>query len=1098
MRRLVLAMAALLAAPGAAAAADCADWVATAVSVQGAVEVRRAQAAAWEPAALGDRYCPGDALRVRARSRAAVVLRNDAVLRLDQNTTITFASAREEPTTWIELLRGTLHLFSRLRRGLMVTTAFVNALVEGTEFWVEVGDDQATVKVAEGRVVAENPAGRLVLASGQSAIARAGQAPAPYVVVSPRGAVQWALYYPAVASFRPEEFADPAVRASAEAYRRGDLREAVEALEALPPDVTDPRVLTYRAALLLSVGRADEARADLERALARDPRDARALALLAAVALGVNDEAEATRRAREAVQADPNSAAARVALSYAEQARFDLRAALRNAEAAVRLEPENALAWARLAELQLAFGRVKDAKQSAERGAALDPSIGRTQTVLGFAELADLDTKGAREAFERAIRLDQADPLPRLGLGLARIRRGDLEEGRREIELAAGLDPGNGLVRSYLGKAYYEERRADRAAEQFSIAKELDPNDPTPWFYDATLKQTENRPVEALRDLEKAIELNENRAVFRSPQLLEEDLAARGAALAQVYQDLGFEQRALLQGTTAVNIDPGSPAAHRFLADAYSVLPRHEIARVSERFQSLLLEPLVTNPVLPSGVLARPFILRGTGPTDPGFNEFDVLFNRDRASILASGVAGGNDTVGDEVAVAGLYRNLFLSAGQFHYETDGFRPNNDLNSDAIDVVGQVRLTRDTSLLAGFRYEDVERGDLQLRFDGSFLPGLRVHDERRTARLGLRHQLTPGSELLGSVAYVSAQGASLVPLTSLETDEDGYAADLQYILRAPRVSVIAGATHTLDDLEEVTKIPSFSLEFTEESIARSLELYLYSLLHPHPTLTVTAGVSGAFVDIGVTDRDQANPKVALTWTPLPGTAIRAAAFRTLTRTIPTAETLEPTQVAGFNQFFNDFLATEAWRYGAAVDQRLPFGVYVGGALTLRKLEVPFEELIDTAFEPRFTRWQEELHRAYVYWAVAPRLAARAEYVYERLERDNPLGLGVAGAGTHRVPLGLDLFGPAGLFARLTVTGVDQSGTFTDPFNNPSRGRDTFWIADASVGYRLPRRLGVIAVEGRNLFGERFSYQETDPANPSLAPERLLLVRLTLAY
>ena len=61
--------------------------------------------------------------------------------------------------------------------------------------------------------------------------------------------------------------------------------------------------------------------------------------------------------------------------------------------------------------------------------------------------------------------------------------------------------------------------------------KELDPKDPTPWFYDAIAKQTTNRPVEALQDMQKAIELNNNRAVYRSSLLLDSDLAARSAAL---------------------------------------------------------------------------------------------------------------------------------------------------------------------------------------------------------------------------------------------------------------------------------------------------------------------------------------------------------------------------------------------------------------------------------------------------------------------------------------------------------------------------------------------------------------------------------------
>ena len=187
---------------------------------------------------------------------------------------------------------------------------------------------------------------------------------------------------------------------------------------------------------------------------------------------------------------------------------------------------------------------------------ALEPNLSRTQTVLGFAYLTQVHTAKARVAFEKAITLDQADPLPRLGLGLAKIRDSNLAEGRRELETAASLDPNNALVRSYLGKAYYEEKRAPLDEREYNIAKELDPNDPTPWFYDAIAKQTTNRPVEALHALQKAIELNDNRAVYRSRLLLDADLAARSASQGRIYSDLGFQQLALVEGWKSVNTDP--------------------------------------------------------------------------------------------------------------------------------------------------------------------------------------------------------------------------------------------------------------------------------------------------------------------------------------------------------------------------------------------------------------------------------------------------------------------------------------------------------------------------------------------------------------
>ena len=247
----------------------------------------------------------------------------------------------------------------------------------------------------------------------------------------------------------------------------------------------------------------------------------------------------------------------------------------------------------------MSFADLDDALEAAQKAAAIDPSLSRTQTVLGFAYLTQVKTTESKKAFERAIELDQGDPLPRLGLGLAMIREGDLDAGRGELDIAVSLDPDNSLLRSYLGKAYYEEKLDKQAADQYEMAKSLDPKDPTPYFYDAIRKQTTNRPVEALQDMQKAIELNDNRAVYRSRLQLDSDLAARSASLGRIYSDLGFQQLGLVEGWKSVNTDPTNFSAHRFLADSYSILPRHEIARVSELLQSQLLQPLNMTPIQP-------------------------------------------------------------------------------------------------------------------------------------------------------------------------------------------------------------------------------------------------------------------------------------------------------------------------------------------------------------------------------------------------------------------------------------------------------------------------------------------------------------------
>lgn len=1057
-------------------AETCGQWAAKAVSVQGNVEAKRSGDSEWQAIRLNDTYCPGDSIRVQERGRADILLSNDTILRLDQKTSVTISGAEKGKTFLINLVKGAAHFFSRFRKSLTVVTPFVNATVEGTEFLVKVEDDKTFLSIYEGQVSAVNDTGSIMIASGQSAVAEKGKAPAIQIVARPRDAVQWALYYPPVFSHIPS-----ALSAAA------DWRE--------------------RVAYLLLVGRVDEAGAEIGQALKTAPGNSDALAVQSVIAVAQNDKEKAFNLAKRAVDSAPKSASARIALSYALQARFDLREALENMKEAVKVEPGNALAWARLSELHLSFGEQDEALKAAEKAVSLNPNLSRTQTVLGFARLSEIKTRLAKENFEKAIRLDQADPLPHLGLGLAKVREGNLSEGRSEIEIAESLDPQNSIVRSYLGKAYYDEKRDEKAAEQLSKAKEFDPKDPTPYFYDAIRKQSINRPVEALYDIQKSMELNDNRTIYRSKLLLDSDLAARSASLSSIYSDLGFQQLALEEAAKSVNTDPANYSAHRFLSDSYSVLPRHEISRVSELLQSQLLQPISITPVRPEAAESNLFILEGAGPSTPSFNEFNPLFNRNRIALQASGVAGGNSTFGDEVVVSGVYNNLSLSAGQFHYETNGFRTNNDLRQDIYDVFAQYSLSEKTSIQAEFRYKDSETGDLRLLFDpNDFYPDERDKEHSRSIRLGFHHSFAPGSDLIVSGIYRNADFgyANLFgPGLDLGFRNSGYTGEIQHIFRSSMISIISGGGYFHNRVE--------TLSFGESTTTRPRQanIYLYSLINYPNSVTWTIGGSGNFMKGTVAtipiERNQFSPKFGVEWRPLSGTTLRAAAFRTVTRGLVTDQTIEPTQVAGFNQFFDDTEGTKAWRYGVGVDQKFLPQLYGGVEASKRDLDVfgalpDFETGTMSLIE---RRWEEELGRAYLYWTPCPWLALSSEYQYERFKRPEDFaGDNITRLNTHRVLMGVGVFHPFGLFAQFKPTYISQDGKFVQalsPFETEIvPGESHFWVFDAAVGYRFPKRLGIFTITAKNLFNKTFNFQDTDPSDPRFQPKRTILAKLTLAF
>jgi tetratricopeptide (TPR) repeat protein len=348
----------LLLLPGSAQAQVlCEPPDARLVSIQGTVELKRAGTDVWTAAMLEEAFCIGDTLRVGTASRAGLALANDSTLRVDEGTTAQLRKGAEEGRSLLNLLIGAIYFFSHRPRALEVDTPFVNAAAEGTEFLVRVGAERAEVVMLDGQVLLQNPQGELRIASGQAAAIPAGAAPAPMIVARPRDAVAWALYYPPIlaelagggATPRP---LPPGLQAATERVAANDYAGAPAVLEAVPEAARDARYYTYRAGVLLNVGRVDEAAAAIQRALALDPNAGEPLAQRAIIQVVQNRSEEALADARRAVELRPDSSAARIALSDALQANFQLEEARAVLREAVERMPEDALAWARLAELE--------------------------------------------------------------------------------------------------------------------------------------------------------------------------------------------------------------------------------------------------------------------------------------------------------------------------------------------------------------------------------------------------------------------------------------------------------------------------------------------------------------------------------------------------------------------------------------------------------------------------------------------------------------------------------------------------------------------------------------------------------------------------
>ena len=268
-----------------------------------------------------------------------------------------------------------------------------NAALRGTQLFAQVlPGGRSLIQVLEGTVELHNAAGRLLLAAGEAGEAAPGQAPRRTAVIEATNILQWALYYPAVldpAELGMRQGGAGSLAKSLAAYQRGNLLEAVKHLPARTPDGAVGRL--YAAAVLLAVGRLDEARGLLA-GVPRDHPGRRSLDRMIAAVMLPARRGVATGSIRTASEA--------LAESYYLQSLAKLEPARLAALRATELAPDNGFAWTRLAELEFSAARTRQAGAAIEKGLALTPDNARAHALRGFILSADNRIREARAAFE--------------------------------------------------------------------------------------------------------------------------------------------------------------------------------------------------------------------------------------------------------------------------------------------------------------------------------------------------------------------------------------------------------------------------------------------------------------------------------------------------------------------------------------------------------------------------------------------------------------------------------------------------------------------------------------------------------------------------
>jgi outer membrane receptor protein involved in Fe transport len=300
--------------------------------------------------------------------------------------------------------------------------------------------------------------------------------------------------------------------------------------------------------------------------------------------------------------------------------------------------------------------------------------------------------------------------------------------------------------------------------------------------------------------------------------------------------------------------------------------------------------------------------------------------------------------------------------------------------------------------------------------------------------------------------------------------------------------------------------------SDRFLANYASAFAYSDFRIGQDLIWTVGASIDTLERKDLNQTKLNPKLGIMWDVSPNLRLRLAAFRTLKPPVLSTRTVQPTQVAGFNQFFDDLVATEAWRYGGGLDLRLTNDLSVGIEASERRLQAHRIPILSSDPDAKTVHYnnEEQLYRGYIYWTPHPEWALTWAFEYDNYDAEHIPYTGQFGnitkVSTWSSPLS------ARYFSQFGFTGV-LSGTLV--FQEVNRqgnaqigdvkieGDSDFLVLDAAVGYRFPERFGIAILQGINLLNTGFKYQDNqfrsatvEPVVPPFVPERTILVRLTL--
>jgi tetratricopeptide (TPR) repeat protein len=161
----------------------------------------------------------------------------------------------------------------------------------------------------------------------------------------------------------------------------------------------------------------------------------------------------------------------------------------------------------KLADLLREEGHFSQARRLIEHALSIAPWNANLRYIYGRL-LVDMNLiDEARAQFARSLQLDPTFSRAYLGEGIVLLKEGKPDDAIKELSKASLFEPYLSEVHSFLGIAYYQKHDAGAALKELRTAEECDPLDSTPHQLSSAIYNDLYRPVEAIGEARRVLEL---------------------------------------------------------------------------------------------------------------------------------------------------------------------------------------------------------------------------------------------------------------------------------------------------------------------------------------------------------------------------------------------------------------------------------------------------------------------------------------------------------------------------------------------------------------------------------------------------------------